>query len=183
MASTLRALRRAAAELAAAVLLSGARLVRRLAGATLPVLREASFFGARRAFDAGAWVDADFLPRARLVRGDAGAALPVLRAALLRDLDVARDAGAGVDARRPAGGSVRGLVMVFSIFFAGEARHRDVDDEGGRPVGRAVPAHAKLIFLEWRRLSARGIDVGLPVTILKGPSSSSTGSNSGRSSK
>ena len=123
------------------------------------------------------------LPRARLVRGVAGTALPVLRAALLRDLDVARDAGAGVDARRPAGGSVRGLVMVFSFFFAGEARHRDVDDEGGRPVGRAVPAHAKLIFLEWRRLSAQGIDVGLPVTILKGPSSSSTGSNSGRSSK
>ena len=183
MTSTPRALRRAAAEeLAAAVLLSGARLVRRLAGATLPVLRKASLFGARRAFDAGARVDADFLPRARLVRGDAGAALPVFRAALLRDLDVARDAGAGVDAR-PAGGAVRGLVVVFSFFFAGEARHRDVDDEGGRPVGRAVPAHAKLIFLEWRRLSAQGIDVGLPVTILKGPSSSSTGSNSGRSSK
>ena len=27
---------------------------------------------------------------------------------------------------------------MFSVFFAGEARHRDVDDEGGRPVGRAV---------------------------------------------
>ena len=58
--------------------------------------------------------------------------------ALILSIDVARNAGAGVDARRPAGRSVRGLVMVFSFFFAGEARHRDVDDEGGRPVGRAV---------------------------------------------
>ena len=66
--------------------------------------------------------------------------------ALILSIDVARNAGAGVDARRPAGRSVRGLVMVFSFFFAGEARHRDVDDEGGRPVGRAVPAHAHTYF-------------------------------------